>query len=286
MLLDNIWIINLKRSKERLDHMTHYMNKYNLQFNIFDAIDGKLLSEKEIQENSSWACRTFLCNKSIIGCAMSHMGIWKQLLNDISTDYYLIFEDDAVFDESFINLFPEVEKKINEYDIDFLSFYCSGFFGCNIKPEFEINGIKFGKPSFPLSLPSYVISKKCAKKLLDNLEKSIQTAIDFEISQFALSGDINIYLSEKNIVTRNDDFQSTIKSTKNEMKPITYNIIKYLNISTLAWDLSYPVIHIGMKYEINWFMICLFILIVLNYFVLKNDILGLFLFLELLLTLS
>jgi hypothetical protein len=94
-----------------------------------------------------------------------------------------------------------------------------------------------------------------------------------------------MYLSEKNIVRLNADLLSTIKTAKNEFKSITFNIIKSLN-AHLAYDITYPILHVGMKYEISWLTVLIFTLIILNYLFLKNDIFGLFLLIDMLLILS
>jgi hypothetical protein len=64
------------------------------------------------------------------------------------------------------------------------------------------------------------------------------------------------------------------------------NVIKQFERGTLARDLSYPSYYIFMKYEITPYMIILFVLTILNFFYIKNDMLSLFLLIEILLVLS
>jgi GR25 family glycosyltransferase involved in LPS biosynthesis len=285
-ILDNIWIINLKRSKDRLDNISQNMKKHKLKFNVFEAFDGKLISDDEIQKNTSFLCKTIFCNKSMLGCSKSHTELWKQLINDKNTNYYLICEDDVILNETFLNLFPKIEEKIVEHDVDFLSFFCSGLIGCGITPKFEVNGIKFGTPFFPLSLPAYIISKKGAKKLIDEFNDSFDGAIDARVALFSLKGKLNLYLSDRNIVHRNDEIQSTIKTTKHNLKSIIHTIARHVNYSTLSWELEYPVLILFFEYEITWLIVLVFVLILLNYFYFKNEIFGLFLLIETLLIFS
>jgi glycosyl transferase family 25 len=124
-ILPPIHIINLKKSVDRLDNVKKVMNKYNLKFNIFDAIYGKELSQEEVNENTNIFCRTLLCNNGIIGCAMSHINLWNQLLEDKNNDTYLILEDDIhdIDIEQLNNLFNFINE--TKFDYDYISLNCS-----------------------------------------------------------------------------------------------------------------------------------------------------------------
>src|ERR1700730_7540074 len=101
MLLDNIYVINLDRSKKRLENVTKSLNEFNIKFKRFSAVDGKKLSEEIINNNASFLCRTLLCNHAIVGCGLSHMALWNQLVNDRNNSYYIILEDDVTIDDNF-----------------------------------------------------------------------------------------------------------------------------------------------------------------------------------------
>jgi GR25 family glycosyltransferase involved in LPS biosynthesis len=112
-LLDNIWIINLDKSINRMDKITSNLKSLNLKFNRFSAVDGKKLDEKQIQLNTTFLGRTLLSNRSIIGCAMSHIELWKKLL-ETNKKYFLILEDDVVMTQQSIHIIKKLEKKINK----------------------------------------------------------------------------------------------------------------------------------------------------------------------------
>ena len=38
MLIDNIWVINLDKSKDRLSYINNEFNKFNIKFKRFNAI--------------------------------------------------------------------------------------------------------------------------------------------------------------------------------------------------------------------------------------------------------
>ena len=50
MILDNIWLINLDQSKDRLKVVQNNFDELNLKFNRFSAIYGKNLSDDEIKK--------------------------------------------------------------------------------------------------------------------------------------------------------------------------------------------------------------------------------------------
>ena len=75
-MIKNIYVINLDRNKNRLKRIDENLKKYNLSYKRFSAIDGSKLDYKDIIDNTTSYCRHLLCNKSIIGCAMSHIKLW------------------------------------------------------------------------------------------------------------------------------------------------------------------------------------------------------------------
>lgn len=99
-LLDNIYVINLDRSHDRLANIKRNLLTCDIKFHRFAAIDGKQLTDKKISESTSLFCRTFLCNYAIVKCALSHISLWSKLVDD-KADYYIIMEDDAIIDNNF-----------------------------------------------------------------------------------------------------------------------------------------------------------------------------------------
>ena len=68
------------------------------------AVDGKELKPTdEIKELFDGNC--FFYRRAVIGCAFSHMNLWKQLIEDETTDYYIIIEDDVVLADNFSEKF-------------------------------------------------------------------------------------------------------------------------------------------------------------------------------------
>ena len=96
------YLVNLKRRPDRLEK---FLEKYPLpdkqNIVMIEAFDGKTPTEnkyetntyKDIQEKSRLA-------PGEIGCFLSHLHIWKKIIND-NLPYALIFEDDTYFCDDF-----------------------------------------------------------------------------------------------------------------------------------------------------------------------------------------
>lgn len=55
----------------------------------------------------------FLKNKAITACALSHIKIWKDFLNDNTKEYAVIFEDDFIFCNNFANKWKTLIQSLN-----------------------------------------------------------------------------------------------------------------------------------------------------------------------------
>ena len=111
--IDKIYLINMKRSTDRLDHFMAEMRKHNLPFeklHVFSAIDAtihdltpdELELTKHMRENGG--IKTVICN------FLSHYYVWK----DIITHSYknaLVLQDDVYF----VDGISEKIDKVVEY---------------------------------------------------------------------------------------------------------------------------------------------------------------------------
>ena len=65
---------------------------YN-EYEFIKAVDGQFLTPTQ-ELFDLFKGNDFGSRKGVIGCALSHYNLWKQLLDDKKNDYYLIMEDD------------------------------------------------------------------------------------------------------------------------------------------------------------------------------------------------
>ena len=94
-------VVNLKRREDRKANMTKLFKEQEFtDYQFIEAFDGKTLYPT-FEIWSLFRGNDFGNRLGVMGCALSHYGIWKSLLEDTSTDYYVILEDDITFTPHF-----------------------------------------------------------------------------------------------------------------------------------------------------------------------------------------
>lgn len=66
MDINNPYVINLKRSIDRMKGVKSRLTKVVLGYQRFDATDGSKLTKKEIEDFAHPFCYNFLCSKGMI----------------------------------------------------------------------------------------------------------------------------------------------------------------------------------------------------------------------------
>lgn len=119
------FVINLDRRPDRLQQFLERKaaTLTTMTVNRFSAIDGQVLSSHMSAKQLKHLFRNndFGSNIGAMGCALSHLTLWKQLLNDNEHDTYLILEDDVQFLDNFSNekwLDMYYELNLNHSDWD------------------------------------------------------------------------------------------------------------------------------------------------------------------------
>jgi glycosyl transferase family 25 len=269
------YIINLEKDKERYKNITKLLENSNLDIYKFDAIYGKELSENEINSNVSNICSTILCNYGIIGCAISHIKLWKQLLNE-KDDYFLIFEDDI----KKIN-FTQLYKLINNlhtFDWDIINLY--SIISINKKIIKNIDDIQIIDTSIPLTLCGYLVNKKFLKKITNYFETNkIIWHIDSYLIYLKYKLNLKYYNLNTNIVEPSKN-NSSINSTNNNL---TKKILKKLGYDNFVWYISTPILSIKLKYPISIYHFFWILLFIINIKYFKNIWLFFYLIIDLIL---
>lgn len=249
----NTFVINLDKDKKRLNNIEKLLNN---NFTRFSAIYGKNLSKNEINNNATNICKYFLCNYSIVGCAMSHLNLWQKLIDDETNNFYIIFEDDLKFIDT--ELVNKLVDNLNNLDYDYINLYCEfcGSYDCELEIE---NNFKICKTIFPLTTAGYIINKKGAKKLVSKLKNNISYHIDFTIALFQyLHSNFKILRTTPNLVE-----PSTLDSNINTsiVSPLFF-LMRKCKYTKLSWLLLVPVFTINMRYNIPIYLLLLVILLI------------------------
>ena len=174
-----VFVINVRNNKTKQEHFNKEAKKINLKFDFFPAITPKEIKSVKNYYNPKLTEKLYgrPLMDTEIACALSHISLWKMLIEDKEAKYYCIFEDDTYLDENMSSLISN--PKIVDYDL--IKF--SGLKKVPQKKIAEINNVySLHKLAYgPLDAASYRISKKAAKILINftyNLTHPIDIMID------------------------------------------------------------------------------------------------------------
>jgi hypothetical protein len=180
------YFINLDSRKDRLDHVTNELNKFNLKSKRFDAVSDLV------------SCKLHFNNKMSDGqkkCFMSHYNLIK---NYKGSNILGIFEDDVILCEDFIERFDYIEKNFN---LDWDVFFLSSFYHLNDDEkrwhsggDFEKTNIKYiHKVYGSFCCHSYLINPKSIKKIVNLLETTLDLTNAIDHSFILIEPKLNCY---------------------------------------------------------------------------------------------
>uniref|UniRef100_A0A6C0DPY4 Uncharacterized protein n=1 Tax=viral metagenome TaxID=1070528 RepID=A0A6C0DPY4_9ZZZZ len=181
--IDDAWVIHLDRRKDRLEKFESHAPHASLlqRYLRLPAFDGRTLKLTP-KLARLFAPHDFKWKKSVMGCALSHLALWEQLVRekpDINS--YLILEDDVRLKEGWQEAWKKTYKNLPK-DWDLV--YLGGILPPN-RAGFEKEGIDavndhvgqvasntfFGQvvPNryFHFCAYSYVLTKQGAMKVLE-----------------------------------------------------------------------------------------------------------------------
>jgi GR25 family glycosyltransferase involved in LPS biosynthesis len=232
-----IHVINLKRDVEKWKLFIKQVKPTtspHLKFTRFNAIDG---TQAVNNINISSICNDVICNNGIIGCAQSHISLWKQLV-DSHSNYYIIMEDDAQFNTKQLEYtLNTIDTFLSDKDNLIISLMCVGPF-CNVGTSHQIGNYTAIASLFPLCTTAYIITKGAARHLLNEMKETVRYHIDFEIAKhLLLSKDVTYLVMTPNIVTaRNIDSSIGSKHKYSILFGWSNRIMWYCNIP--IWKFS------------------------------------------------
>lgn len=108
------FVINLKRRPDRLLDFVKKNNHDIPSFKVFEGVDGKSI-QNSFLVHKLFETGDYDFRRGIVGCALSHIGVWKNLVKDPGSDWALVFEDDAVLAPNFM---PRFLHLLNTYKAD------------------------------------------------------------------------------------------------------------------------------------------------------------------------
>jgi len=223
------YLINLDKYRQKYDKSVSRLSEIQLVPKRFSAVYGKDLGEDYIRSITYPSVYyTMKYGRSIdsdifslgaIGCYMSHIELWKRLLEDPLNDAYLILEDDmkpAITDKAEISNFIEHSNNtVPDWDFLFLGWVKPGipylsFLFEEVSTDIPIDKYIYQINSITFCTHAYVINKKGAKRLLDSAFPIVDQ-VDSYISYMACRGDIKAYRTHKSMFLQQNDEGSSIQ---------------------------------------------------------------------------
>lgn len=205
--IDDIWIINLDRDKERWDSISANTARFGGMVHRFSAMDGKTITEREQIHDEGVGYyitttqnkREEIINKGVVGCWLSHKRLLKQLAQrDHQNDYgHLILEDDVAIPDNFLSgndAWSRIAKNIpGDWDIVYL-----GMGGNPQGTPIADNIIKLSTNKDQWGTYAYLVKHGSIKTKLLPALRFMTDAIDEQYN--TIFGDINAYCIRPSII--------------------------------------------------------------------------------------
>ncbi|WP_201626033.1 glycosyltransferase family 25 protein [Psychrobacter immobilis] len=198
----HIYVISLERDTEKRKVIKETLQGFNLNFSFINAIDGTTLPESQInfiRERSvgAVASRGFPATAGEIGCTLSHVKAYHQVLED-NQIWACILEDDVILDERFkvfINTFQSTN--MNSKDLYLMGGQCCLWIKYIIKSNRNINYI--GGAAFHKTIRSqYLVQRTCCYLISSAMAKKL---LRLSQERFIVADDWG-YLSENKYINR------------------------------------------------------------------------------------
>jgi len=211
------YIINLEKYKDKYNLCLNKLNKIDIYPERFNAIYIEDENSDYIKNITYPSVQYTIKNgrfshnnigtKGAIGCYLSHITLWKMLLES-NEDIFLIFEDDADNNKYIIDFNNNLNEDLNEinkenWDIIFLGY--NEFHESYYKKSYKkVNTNIYGTHA-------YIINKNGAKKLIQSA-LPIVDQIDSYISYMAITRNLNAYTLKNKYFFQNNITNSTIQT--------------------------------------------------------------------------
>lgn len=201
---DCIYVINLKRRPDRLNHIQKEFDKINASYRLIDAVDGKLVPVNPGVGNG-WN------HAGVTGCAYSHRKVYIDALEN-NYSKILVVEDDNVFDTNFNKLFSTFIRQIPE-DWDML------YFGGNHQVKNKAINVNVEKISHTYTTNCYGIKVKHLPLLLTHLpENTVDLQKPIDVLLTGIQQNFNCYAFKPKICWQLEDFSDI----ENKQQPIPF----------------------------------------------------------------
>lgn len=224
----DVYVINLDKDKDRLQKLRENIKLNNNNINVirYPGILGKDINKLHelFKKYLSPDFKADFNYNSTIGCALSHITLYNMLYqkfkNDISQEYFIITEDDAIFVKDFGN---KLNVVLNELPPDWDFVYLG-----SSKPVGKKYSIHLIKPEFKevgnWGFFGYMLSKKGLSKIV-----KYSRLVDKPIDNFLKNTDLNYFIANPTIIKHDFDNVSNLMGINRKNNSDSYNIVKIID---------------------------------------------------------
>ena len=180
----NIKIINLESRLDRKNITINQLENAKIKdYTFIKATVGSTLVPT-LKLKTLFKGNDFGTRKGVIGCALSHVQLWQELL-DSDNDYYIIMEDDFILCKNFKEKMLQLQKSFVEKEFMFLGYHMFEKERNKVKTLYENDNLEIlcqllNKKLYIGGYFAYSINRQGARILLDYINlNGIKHGIDY-----------------------------------------------------------------------------------------------------------
>lgn len=164
-----LYVINLDRSKDRLEHVTTVFSKVGLSFDRVSAVDGRALPDEEFKRLTSVRNWPLELTRTEVGCFLSHRECLR-LIAEGDDHFGAIFEDDIILSPKaalFLENWDWIPEGVDIVKIDTAEIDCLiGPVSAKLSAGYRLAPLI----SKHYCAGGYIVSKDCARRLYELTE--------------------------------------------------------------------------------------------------------------------
>jgi len=225
------YVINMDKDIDKMNFMVSQQSKIPADLIRVSAVDGRRLTPQQIAQHTSRPCAEF-CTKSIIGCYLSHVKVWSEIVKN--DDMAIVLEDDAEISDDFQIELARIFKEFADSNKEFQFINL----GVGVIDAIDVFADKSQyqtvyEPIFPFYSHCYLVTSAGAAELLKHAKA--EWHVDVVMARILKDAGIPMYASKKCLATQSTKFDSSQSAGFPIVlsKLLNFDIVGTLNIHKL-----------------------------------------------------
>lgn len=120
-----IFVVSLMRAENRKKHVAALFSKYELKYEIVEAVDKRNLTDSDwatVNRELAFLTEGQDISPGHVACHLSHIKVWKEIQRR-NLDFAFVMEDDIAFDERFARLVKGLKQSDLPRAFDIINFH-------------------------------------------------------------------------------------------------------------------------------------------------------------------